>query len=37
MQGPRQEWVKNALDTLENDAKANFQENIPGKVRFQKK
>ena len=29
--------AKNVLDALENDTKANFQENIPDKVRFQKK
>ena len=40
-QGPRQDsgsaGTKKVLDTLENDTKANFQENIHGKVRFQKK
>ena len=29
--------MKNVLDTLENDIKVNFQENIRRKVRFQKK
>ena len=40
-QGPRRDsgstGAKKVLDALENDIKANFQENIPGKVRFQKK
>ena len=27
--------AKKDLDALENDKKANFQENIPSKVRFQ--
>ena len=40
-QGPRQDsgsaGTKKVLDALENDTKANFQENIPVKVWFQKK
>ena len=41
VQGPRRDsgsvGTKKVLDALENDTKANFQENILGKVRFQKK
>ena len=29
--------AKKVLDALKNDTKTNFQENIPSKVRFQKK
>ena len=40
-QGPRpdsgNDRSKKVLDALENDTKTNLQENIPGKVRFQKK
>ena len=40
-QGPRPDsgngGPKKVLDVLENDTKTNLQENIPGKVRFQKK
>ena len=40
MQGPLRECgsagVKNVLDALENDTKANFQENNTCKVRFRK-
>ena len=40
MQGPRRDsgsaGAKNVLDSLENDTKANFQENNPCKVRFRK-
>ena len=40
-QGPRRDSrspeAKKVLNVLENDTKANFQENIPDKVRFQKK
>ena len=38
---PRRDSVsgeaKNVLDALENYTKANFHDNIPGKIRFQKK
>ena len=41
MQCPRRDsgsaGAKNVLDTLENDTKANFQENNPCKVRFTKR
>ena len=40
-EGPRQDSgilvAKKVFDALENDTKVNFWENIPGKVRFQKK
>ena len=36
-QDARSAGAKKVLDALENDTKANFQENIPGKVQFQKK
>ena len=29
--------AKKVLNALENETKANFQENIPGKARFHKK
>lgn len=39
-QDPQQDsgsaWTKRILDASENDTKENFQENIPGKVQFQK-
>ena len=39
-QGPRPDSgitrAKTVLNGLENDTKVNFQENIPGKVRFHK-
>ena len=34
---PPSRGVHCRLDVLENDKKPNFQENIPGKVRFKKK
>ena len=41
VQGPRRDSgsaeAKKVLDALENDTKANFQENIPAKIQFQKK
>ena len=41
MQAPRTDsgtaGSKKVLHTLENKTKANFQDNNPGKVRFQKK
>ena len=41
MQDPRRDFggagAKNISDVLENDTKANFQENNPGKGRLQKK
>ena len=40
-QGPRRDSgsveAKKVLGALENDTEANFQESIPGKVRFLKK